>query len=456
MSESVVFVANVGSRDVQVQGVANLPRDSRTLGETILSDWTQYRSQLVLPILAKALDWVLKMNENAVSRIILFASDQRDSQFRHTDTLPFAQIIQRMIDDKYGATISQRVQIVSIDSNPADYDGMLHFYAQHLQSLAGNQRVYLEVTGGTPAMSFMLLWQGVELLGEYAYPLYVLQNQTRPLNLTIGRELKAKSLISDIKLTLASHQYKASQGLLERSKGFLNEVLAHPEAVQRLIAFALARYNFNFGEAERALSEIERYVPNHLRPQALTLAEDIGQRDDIWLLREEIYAAELDFRNGAYKDALANVFAFYEGALRLLALHYGMKLVDNRKIDPEWLASIPKLADYFKEKSIDTNRNVTTFVFERYLGFRARSDASIKPLSEAIEAFKALAAVRNEAIHNHNGVAENDIHQAYTGGISAVLAALRDFMQRLQRPVMSDNPYDALNRLVLELLDTRK
>ncbi|NJO85070.1 MAG: hypothetical protein HC828_21530 [Blastochloris sp.] len=160
---TISFLANVGSRDVIAEGRANLPKDSRTLGEMILADWEQYRSDLRLPILVKALEAVVKKHSK-VDHIFLFASDQHDKAYRHTDTLPFAQIVKQVLKERYGGWIETATEIVTISDNPSDYDKMLYFYSNSLQRIAdqlqGDYSIYAAVSGGTPAMSFMLLWQG--------------------------------------------------------------------------------------------------------------------------------------------------------------------------------------------------------------------------------------------------------------------------------------------------------
>jgi len=450
---SVWFLANVGSRDVQVEERSDLPRESRVLGDLILSDWEGFKGQLKLPILMHALEWVLRQEgQESLEGVVLFASDQRDERYRPSDTLPFAQIIARVIAEGYPA-LAQRVRIVPIQDNPSDYDAMHRFYAAALREFEQAHKAYLEVTGGTPSMSFMLLWHGIDVLGERAYPLYVARDQARPRNLTIGRDLKARELIADVRLALRGYQYRAVQNMIEQGQALLSEMLPqHFRGLQSLVRFALARYNFSFDVAERALSQIERELQGEAQREALALAEDISRRDERWLLREEIYAAELDFLNQAYKDALANVFAFREGALRLLAIQRGVVLQEGRKLDANWLASQPELAEHLRSKDIDVKRNVTTFVFERILDFWGRSDDSLKKLSAAIKPFEELSKLRNSATHNHDGVSEADIAQAYPGGVEAVLAGMREIYQNLSGVLPPPNPYDILNALIDRLL----
>lgn len=457
---TISFLANVGSRDVIAEGRANLPKDSRTLGEMILADWGQYRSDLRLPILVKALEAVVKKHSK-VDHIFLFASDQHDKAYRHTDTLPFAQIVKQVLKERYGDWIETATEIVTISDNPSDYDKMLHFYSNALQKIAdqlqGDYSVYAAVSGGTPAMSFMLLWQGVEIFQQHIQPLYVIQERPLPLQLNIGQMLLMNAILSDIKKSIQVYGYSAAKQLLNAHDGLLDRLLPTYRTVCSIVEYSYQRLNFNFEAAEGALLGAESGLDADFVQRIDILIDSIRNRDSIWLLREEIFGAEIDFRTHAYKDALANVFAFREGLLRWLALREGVQLEDNRKLAPEWLNSqSEELLIYLKEKNIDLNRNVTTFVFERILGFLARQNPALKTLTDRIDRFVALSTIRNNAIHNHAGVSINDVTREYNGSVEDIINDMRDLLVQITNTDMGDNPYDTINALILALIEVRR
>ncbi len=448
----VTFIANVGSRDIRLSGHPNPPKDSRTLGELILANWGEMHQQIALPILGKALEWVLRKHPD-IDQIVLFASDQTDSQYRYTDTLPFAQIIQRYIQATYGDRLAGRVQIIAIRTNPADYDQMMRFYSDALHAFGQQEIVYLEVTGGTPAMSFMLLWQGVETLQERAHPLYVLQERAMPISLNIARSLTVRALTETLAQNVRQHQYQAARDLLHARKPLLRDTVRYFDLVYALVEHANQRQNFNFDLAATALFDIPPELPPQLSARFHDLADDISRRDVLWLLREEIYGAEIDFMHGAFKDAVANIFAFREGLLRQFAIQQGTHLTDKgRKLDPDWLNTEPDLVAYLRSKSIDTSRNVTTFVFERILDFRARGDDTVRSLNERIAHFKDLVDIRNTATHNHGGVSEDMIRNAY-GEVTDVLDDLRGVYAAFTGQPPGPNSYDSINALIADLLE---
>lgn len=455
-TQTIAFIANVGSRDVQVQNQPSLPRDSRPLGEMLWDNWDTIKNDITFPIMVKALEDVLKKH-GRIDELVLFATDQEDAKYRHTDTVPFALLIERHLVEKQGEWIRPLIKNISIRKNPADYDSMLHFYQNELAKLAKHDLMYIEVTGGTPAMSFMLLWQGVELLGERAQPLYVLQDRSTPLNLNIGRELLIKTLVEDLKASFEAYQYPAILVLLDNRRTFLHETWPFFDVLYALVDFARHRFNFNFEQAEKSLESIQNHLEQLTTEQAkriIHLYQDINTRNEAWLLREEIFATELDLEKHAYKDALTNVFAFQEGFLRMLVIQSGAKLVDdNRKLDKVWLDAHPELKKYLAEKNIDFNRNVTTFVFERILGFWAKTDPKLEEINSKIEQLKSLAELRNAAIHSHQGVSVDEINKQFKPGVNGIHDILRQLYKTLTDTSAGINPYKTINQLCIELIE---
>ncbi len=454
----VSFIANVGSRDVVVEGRLNLPKDSRPLGELILSNWDTYKPYLRLPILVKTLDAVLEKH-GRVDHILLYASNQADISYRHTDTEPYARIIKRFLQEKYGDWIESALEIVEIKVNPSDYDLMYQFYTEDLQLraeeiFAQDERVYASISGGTPAMSLMLLWQGVQVLGTRLQPLYVLQEKETPVELKIGRDLLVRSLQANLQKVTSIYQYDAALAILKDNAALLAASLRYYDALCRLVEAANHRVNFNFELAFNAL-ESPVSLPKPYSTQWQQALEDVQNRDEAWLLREEIYGAELDLERGAYKDAVANIFAFREGALRLYAIQKGVQLADeNRKLDGAWIDSIDGLRDYLVKKDIDLKRNVTTFVFERVLDYLGKTDASVGLIVKAINGFEELAKIRNDATHSHKGVALDDIAKAYVGGVDAIIPDLRAVYAQMIGQPMAENPFKTLlNPLISSLIE---
>lgn len=451
---TIAFIANVGSRDVQVAG-EETTKESRRLGETILADWDTHRSRVQLPILGKALEYVIKKHQ-MIDSIVLFATNQRDSTYRYSDTLPFAQIIKRYLIETYGDWVDDALAIVEINENPSDYDAMMRFYEHELTAFQGVDQTYIEVTGGTPAMSFMLLWQGVDKLGQRARPLYVLEQIRKPRALNVGLKLLASTLDTALKRSIDVYQYNAALQLLDANQELLRDHWRHFEAIAGLLDYARQRLNFNFELAENALFGLDRSLGSSDGERVLRLADEIAERDEAWVLREEIFGAEIDFRTGTYKDAVTNVFAFREGLLRYYAARADVPVIDGKNLDLGWLDTQPDLKKYLEDKKVRVDGAITTFAYQRILGFLAKSDPAIDAVLQQIASFEKLADIRNTAIHSHSGVALPLIENAYPGGVDAILAQMRQLYETVSGQRVASNPYDGINDLIVDLLEQQQ
>lgn len=150
---SVLFIANVGNRDVQVPGDFDLPpeKDARARGQALLDNWEIYRKQVQADILIKALRWVVRKHDT-VEQVVLIASDQSDERYRQSDTISLAHVLERLLTErpaKYDwAKQIAEITIVPVNANPASYDDMTAFYEHLLPRLsaAHGDIVYLAVS----------------------------------------------------------------------------------------------------------------------------------------------------------------------------------------------------------------------------------------------------------------------------------------------------------------------
>ncbi|MBP8972436.1 MAG: hypothetical protein KBH93_01060 [Anaerolineae bacterium] len=461
---SVLFIANVGNRDVQVPGGTDLPREARLLGQQLLDEWPAVADSLELPILVKALQWVVKKHGAPVDRVVLVASDQQDEKYRPSDTILLAEVIARLLreHDKWNHLAkAEAISIVRAEQSPADYDYMLHVYETLTKEVAAEgtyDQVYLAVSGGTPAMASMLMFQGIRAFGERALPLYVTPHRAMPISLDIGRKLTLDALVEDLERNVKDFQYRAALSLVKARRKLLAQEWKHEkyDALVAVLSYATQRFNFNFEEAEKAIFGADRGLPAPFATRIHELADDLQARDEVWLMREEIYGAELDFFLGAYKDALNNVFAFREELLRQLVVRHGAHLIETEKGDmlaEDWLKREPGLEEYLKSKNIIPKRTATTYVFEHILRFKAETMPDLAEFLDEITELKKLADLRNKATHQHAGVSQSTLVDAFGGEISALLQhmwALYNRFTGTDKPAA--NPYDAINTLILDLI----
>jgi len=253
-------------------------------------------------------------------------------------------------------------------------------------------------------------------------------------------------------------QYRAALSLTKaRRKLLLREWSPVKfDALTAVLRYATQRFNFNFEEAEKAIFGADRGLPPQFASRIHALADELQARDEMWLMGEEIYGAELDFYLGAHKDALNNVFAFREELLRQLAIRHGARLIETPKgdeLDRDWLQTEPKLEKYLRSKNINPERTATTYVFEHILAFRTETILDLQGFLDEIQKLKTLADLRNKSTHRHAGVSKASIENAFGGEISALLQhmwALYNRFTGTDKPTA--NPYDAINALILDLI----
>lgn len=462
-----LLLANVGNRDVQIPDSDDLPKKARDFGEAILADWSAYADKLTFPILGKALQWVAGKH-GPVERIILVASDQKDEHHRHSDTAPLAEVIQRAFSEKpkwrKHLASPDAIVIERCHDNPSDYDDMMRFYETQMARLAGDRAsiVYLEVSGGTPAMAAMLLLKGIEHFGERAQPLYVTPTQAMPLSLNVGRQLTLDATTNDLKHSLNICQYHTALALLDSREQLLRESWPHFSAVRAVVDYARERLNFNFLAAEQALFGADRHLPSRLTSRVRDFANDISERTETWLLREVLYTAEISFRNGAYADFLGRAFRLSEGLTDHVLKAWAPPEIfegpeEKRKVADGWLNDNVDAREFLEEKEIDLGRCVTRLTLLTLAEYFAGQDDMRRRIVNRLQRINVLGSYRNQMpfAHGYEGVSPALLKQRYGGKRDdEMLRDLRWLYEQIVGQPCGDNPYDAINALIFDLIQT--
>ncbi len=459
----VIFIANVGNRDVQLPGRDDLPSGgARELGETILGNWAAYAADIQLPILGKALEWVARVH-GQVDEVVLVASDQEDAQFRRGDTAPLAEVIRRILtrSELWAKRIpSGNVSIERVVGNPADYDVMMRFYERLMQTLAREStgKVYLAVSGGTPAMAAMLLLKGAMIFGERAHPLYVTPAHAMPLSLDIGRQLILDATLNDLQRSLAVNQYHAALELLDSRAELLRSAWRTYPAIHAVASYARHRLNFDFESAQEAIFGAERGLPDNLARQVLELADEISNRSEVWLLREVLHTAEISFRNGAYADFLGRAFRLSEGLSDFAVEQWADETPfdsGRKEISPAWLDKHPEAREFLEKKDVDLRRGVTRKTLLVLAEYLAGKDDTRRRVVKRLNRIGELGSYRNQMpfAHGYAGVSLASLKRRYNASRDdEILHDLKWLFKTVTGQPLAPDPYDAINRLILELI----
>ena len=103
MGKDVLFI-NIGNNDILID-IPSLPQVPREKGEYLLLNYEKFKTKIKLPIIEPVLKEIFKRTE--ILDIVMFATDQEDEKFKKKDTIFYAQIIKKFLDEKiYGERIA--------------------------------------------------------------------------------------------------------------------------------------------------------------------------------------------------------------------------------------------------------------------------------------------------------------------------------------------------------------
>jgi hypothetical protein len=473
---SVLFMANVGNSDLEVEGVAReeLPREARLLAERINAARETYWPRVRLPILTKALDYVLAQKET-IETVILFVSDQ-DRRFVGEeewakDTCELGKLVRAKLMEQYAEQgwRSKQVRLHTVAGNPADYGTTLAYYEAELPRILSfydppPARVYLSLTGGTPAMNAMLLVVGNEVLSARAVNLYDSRERKQPFPLGVGRRLARRTLRVALRTNLQTYQYAAALALVEEKGSILVDSRTTGTALAALLTYARDRLAFNFGDAAQDLNQVFSLATGLLKDRLLYWQNQILSMSESDRLRELYFSAEIKRLNHAYAGWLERVFRFQEGALRQAAVEHGVLFRDaNREyVDMDWVAACPGLAKYLAQvpnpgggRGLNPRRSTSRPLLRALLAYLAEreGDDSLVSFLMLSDRLEGLAKMRNNWVHRSQGVRRADVEESFGGSLEEAAGTLAQMLELLTGTGVEDNPYDAINDLCLDLID---
>ncbi|MEI8167157.1 MAG: hypothetical protein WCG26_12295, partial [Chloroflexales bacterium] len=432
-----ILICNVGGRDLLC---AALPKDlvgERAWAEAVLARYDELRPSLRLPIIGKALRYLADQGVT-LEALVLIASDQPtgESRFWASDTAGTAALIARLIAEGAAGlppVPAERISIWKIadglgrGADPSAYDGVLAFFERQLPALAAAHPVgpaFLEVTGGTPAMTTGLLIAGTEAFGPRAEVLSIHPGRERPSVLGTGRRLLATPLRATLRSNAATYAYDAALRTFREQRATIADRL-HPRAeaaVEALLAYASCRYSFDFPGARVALAALHA-ADTPWRADLDALAAQVAAPDRLALLAEVVHGAEARYATGLYADFLTQLVRFEENLLRLLCLERGVRFTsrqdsgdddDGSLISRDWLReqAFSLKNDYDDGRDRANNRSL----LRELVGLLTRTGGEdFGPLLTGIDRLRPLVYLRNDSTHNLDGVRRTDLADRFTG-----------------------------------------
>lgn len=473
-----LLVCNVGNRDLDCTALPKRTSE-RQWAQAALAQYDKLRTTFQLRIIAKALRYLAERNV-ILARVVLIASDQPVSvgeQFYQSDTVYTAQIIARLLADgltPYPPVDPARIETWIIQDehgtgcDPSDYDLTLRFLERRLLKLAAEypkHTAFLEVTGGTPAMTTGLLIAGTEAFGGRTEVLSIHPTQPTPIALNTGRRLLATPLRATLLSNAATYAYAAAVRTLLEQEAIITDRLDPVAAklLAPLLAYAHHRFNFDFTNARRALNKAEPAGP--WQAEFTELRAQVTEPDRLMRLAEVVHAAAARYDIGLYADFLTQVVRFEENLLRYLCLQHGVRFrsrqytidEDGPYLDREWLQrqSFTLSRDRDPSRDLLVDRSVLRELIGRLSDL---TDPRQQQLLKDIDQLGELVKRRNELTHNLAGVQKVGLARAFAGPDAASTAAdeivphLKRLYKQACKQSLPPSPYQHINHLLAQLL----
>ncbi len=481
---SIYLLANVGTRDVQIDTPQDLPAElianaktgqlkARPAGAYLRQEaqFNRFQHQLRMPMIEKALRYIGVQAETPL-RIVLFATDQPDqvrAEYRDNDTIEYANLMQKLLAARYqkSGLAKKQISIRSTRHNPADYDLMLEFYRAQLPAIAGQAptpgQVYLLIAGGTPQMNTMLLFVGSEIFGPNALPLYVSQEFDRAHTLDVTRQLYLQAVQQNIAVVLEAYAYESALELVRKVNDYLDA--DQSGLLHSALRYGIERLNLNFDAAARAF-DMTIASSRRLRGDIQSFRREVEDQSEQAMLRDTIFLAQIAVRRGAWADFLSRLHRFSEGCLQLVAERdeIGVQWSDRTtrsSYATQWwsrrreLLVTLNLATALPSDDENVARrvsreNLRTIITALAVG---EEHESIRLGLRELELIDRPIPLRNNIVHRFNPLSRDDIEQKAQMSVDELLAAMRrayELLFGVSVPV--ESPYDALNRLCAHLL----
>lgn len=445
----ICIIANVGKRDLMWDGKP-LPSDMlREKSREIYEDYESQKDRLSAPLLEPAMNLALDgLRDRAQIKMTLIATDQEDPNYREGDTIHCAEVLQKLLKERFSKKASPDINIRKLESAPNRYDEMIKRYMSWAQNnkfqTENADQVYVVCTGGTPACNTALLLAGISVFRHKCKAIYT--------------DEKDKCAYPVGKQVLNLYRKERLDALLQRHD--FAGIAADPEQakeVRNVAAAAAARLNFDFEKMKTDLAPVVEEISLRSFIQSLWVEATELVKDDCERakkLRELYWNAVLKWESGEYADFLGRVFRLREEALRI-----GVEKITGIALDST-KENCPQFWDWVK-KNCELNDNDCNFLREKIgnkacaqpntrdfskvleLYAKKHNDSNLKTLYQTSEWFTGLSNLRNKSIiaHDTRGVSRDQILDTITETEEAMFGQLKRLLECLGAQT-GTNPYE--------------
>ncbi|MCD6279686.1 hypothetical protein J7J26_02860 [Candidatus Micrarchaeota archaeon] len=389
-----------------------------------------------LAILGHVIEKIKQENNCFPSEVYLIATHQ--DPHHPTDTYYIGLICARLLEKQFG--IDHRfIKVWGAVGNPSLYNEtdkiMRDFFDETIEPELDktNDIVYLNVTGGTPAMTGMLLLHGVSRY-KNAKIIYVPKGSNEAV--IINRDCLLQFFLKERvdELIMRGKYRLALEQIEENHLNYNSNVLKALRVLDGIV-------NFNFAVGLEVFNELnqinEDSLPPYLKKEIVKYREifdilggypysirDLNSKDalsyqgyfDIYhnWLKLLYYNMEIKWNNKEYYDFLSRLFAFAEETAKLIVEKYTGIWIHGKDWKDNIKKRCPDLYDYLVEIDKKENKDREDYVsFEEYKGhiqkkhlsgilsYLAKNNERLKQAYEIYNKICKLNEKRNKTIVAH-------------------------------------------------------
>ena len=436
-----IVIANIGNSDLGKEEKPYFDMRRNNIYEHSKQLYESRRYDFGAILLEPVIKEIVK--EYEIERLYLFATKQRPVHPK--DTIYVAYIVKEILDREFG--FGERIEVVQIDENPADYDTMFGLYEGEMGRISTDADViHVSITGGTPAQNMALLIKSLLAFGNKVQVVYKLMGSKEVEKFKIGEAIVKILLMEQLKALKKRHLYGSAAQLAEKYNLLeLKEILMLKAKEHRVL--------FNFEESVKVLRKVLNGAHGEERARIKSEIEDIERIEEGLkgrerfseeyfltyraLIKELVYNMKLKWDQGAYADFLGRLFRFEEAVLRYtFEKEFNVSTeIDESKEYPafkEIIESNNKLKRFLEEsgiKSEEPNRR-TLFMILTFLKKENPDRTDIKEIQEIIGKIEKLADLRNKSIlgHGFKGISRDRIKEIYRRDILSDIERVVELM----------------------------
>lgn len=475
--QHVVFLANVGTQDLQLDGAKIAP--PRLEAEKLLPVYEAVRDRLSAPILAPALRHAIQA-VGRIHHVCLFVTDQPRATTPtpqwESDTLHFGSVLQRLLKDRFPGGIGE-VSLAYMHGNPARYDVAMDYFKRELHTRVPPDRVaiaFVAPVGGVDACKSAMLLHAIRRYKHNCQPLYVMPDGSVEI-LNIHREVLGDYIRQQAAGLLDGHDYVALAHLLRQDPDV-------PPWLAAVCASAAHRLHFDFTRATTAIEGVESRTSGLERALAKRWAGELAafqapaapvtsissaEEWDRHLGHQRMLLAELYANLGIKRqreewvDFLGRIFRMHEAILRLAVenqLRHSTEKETPTRFADFW-AGVDKdsdLVQYLERKNVRRGE-ANSFIFSRLIScWQKRDEGRWKPISSAVDLIEQFSDLRNKSIiaHGYRGVSRPDLEAV--APLGELMETLRTALTDLAVSVSDElSPFLAVQRTIRAALERR-